>query len=45
VLGFAAFALAVDASGNAYVTGGNSVAKLNATGTAFPYKVDLAARV
>lgn len=41
VLGFAANGLAVDPGGNAYVTGATFVAKLNATGTAFLYKVDL----
>jgi len=48
VLGFAASALAVDASGNAYVTGPTyfgqpptPVAKLNAAGTAFLYNVNL----
>lgn len=41
VLSFAAHALAVDASGNAYVAGGNSVAKLNVGGTAYLYSIYL----
>ena len=45
MLGFAANALGVDAGGNAYVTGGNSVAKLNPAGTAFLYNVDLGEKV
>ena len=40
-LGFAASALAVDASGSAYVAGAHLVAKLNAGGTAFLYQVFL----
>ncbi len=45
VLGFVATALAVDAAGNAYITGPGTVAKLNPTGTAFVYQATIGAGI
>src|SRR5258708_37129576 len=41
VLEFRASELAVDSSGSAYVTGSGVIAKLNATGTAFVYRMPM----
>lgn len=41
ILGFESYALAVDSTGSAYVTGPSFVAKINQSGTAFVYKADL----